>query len=204
MSRYRGPKKRIIRKLGPLPGLTNKSVTKPIPPGEHGPSKSLKKSKISDYNKRLQEKQKVRYNYGLTEKQLFNYIKEARRLSGETGLNLIKLLEMRLDNIVYKLNLAKSISAARQFVTHGHIKVNNKRVNVPSFSCKPKDIITVNNKTISIKLAQNNIKESNMEVPSHLKFDNESLSGQILSIAERNDINLKIKELLIVEFYSRK
>ena len=129
MSRYRGPKLRIIRKLGDLPGFTSKTTERLFPPGQHGPGKAGRKSSLSEYGIRLQEKQKLRYNYGISEKQLLSYVKEARRLPGATGSILLQILEMRLDNIVYRLGFAPTISAARQIVSHGHITVNGKKVN---------------------------------------------------------------------------
>ena len=131
MSRYIGPKIRIIRRLGELPGLTKKTTARKYGPGQHGPSKLTKKITLSDYSLRLQEKQKLRYNYGISEKQLYGYVKEARSLKGASGTFLLQLLEMRLDNLVYRLGFSSTIASARQFVTHSHICVNNKNINIP-------------------------------------------------------------------------
>ena len=134
MSRYRGPRLRIIRKLGILPGLTTKRLIE-ISTWTTWPSKAAKKFATSEYGIRLQEKQKLRYNYGISEKQLLAYVKEARRLRGPTGTILLQLLEMRLENIVYRLGFAPTIPAARQFVTHGHICVNGKKFDDKKISC---------------------------------------------------------------------
>lgn len=203
MSRYLGPKLRIIRKLGALPGLTNKLVKRKYPPGQHGPSKALNKKSTSAYVIRLQEKQKLRFYYGVSEKQLYGYVKEARRLKGATGILLLQLLEMRLDNIVYRLGLAPTIPSARQLVTHGHLLLNGKNVNIPSFQCKPKDIISVSRN--STTLITDNLKTSNSHfLPFHLNLDKKNLIGKINSLIFREDLILNINDLLVVEFYSRK
>ena len=201
MSRYRGPKLRIIRRLGELPGFTSKITKRTNPPGQHGPAKANKKSATSEYGIRLQEKQKLRFNYGVSEKQLYSYVKEARRLKGATGLNLLKLLEMRLDNIVYRLGLAPTITSARQYITHGHVLINGKKVNIPSFQCKINDIISIKNKPQSIKFAKKELESKNSDLlGSFLDFDKEKLIGKVKAFANREDILLNINELLIVEF----
>lgn len=205
MSRYIGPKLSIVRRLGELPGFTTKKTERLFPPGQHGPSKLSKKSTNSDYSLRLQEKQKLRYNYGISEKQLYGYIKKARMLKGATGIFLLQLLEMRLENIVYRLGLAPTIGSARQFVTHCHICVNGKNVNIPSFQCKPQDLISVKTRTNSIFMAKKNLQLTKFsKLPSHLEFDLEKLIAKINSVVLREDIELNVNELLIVEFYSRK
>jgi small subunit ribosomal protein S4 len=205
MSRYRGPRLRIIRKLGVLPGFTTKITTRNFPPGQHGPSKASKKNATTDYGIRLQEKQKLRFNYGVSEKQLFLYVKEARKLRGATGTLILQLLEMRLENIVYRLGFAPTIPSARQFVSHGHIYVNGKKLNIPSFQCKPNDIISIRQNKQSIDFAKKYLEISNFNnLPSHLELDKEKLIGKVKSIISREEVNLNINELLIVEFYSRK
>ena len=205
MSRYRGPKLRIVRRLGELPGLTSKTTERLFPPGQHGPGKAKGKNSGSEFSVRLQEKQKLRYNYGLTEKQLFNYVKEARRLSGATGSNLLQLLEMRLENVVFRLGFANSIPSARQFVNHGHVLVNGKRVNIPSFACKPGDIITVKEKSQANSCLNENLQVLNISsLPNHLELDKEKYSGKVTSVVSREDVGLKVNELFIVEYYSRK
>merc|ERR1712196_519280 len=135
MSRYRGPKLKITRRLGPLPGLTTKKSKKLNRPGKDGNSLDTNK-KLTEYGIRLEEKQKLKFNYGLTENQLFRYVKEARRRKGVTGLILLQLLEMRLDTLCFTLGFAKSIAQARQLVNHGHITVNKKVISIPSFQCR--------------------------------------------------------------------
>jgi len=173
MSRYRGPRLRIIRRLGKLRGFTRKKPFrrvfrgkgplqgKVIPPGQHGLTKLFKTrpydSSESDYLIRLKIKQKLRYNYGLTESQLVNYVRKAKKYKESTGQVLLQLLEMRLDNIVFRLNMAPTIVAARQLIIHGHLLVNNIKVNIPSYMCKPKDIISVNNKQKSLKIIYKNL-----------------------------------------------
>ena len=204
MSRYRGPKIRIVRRLGELPGLTTKTTTRETLPGQHKKVRG-KQSNISSYSIRLQEKQKLRYNYGLTEKQLLSYVKEARRLKGSTGSVLIQLLEMRLDNIVYRLGIGNTIPASRQIVNHGHIYVNNKKVTIPSFQCSPNDIIEIRNKQNSKKLAERFLElPSYNVVPQYLEFEKETLKGKVKRLAENTETNLIINELLIVEYYSRR
>ena len=176
MVRYRGPRLKIINRLGDLPGLTRKVVIKQEIPEQ-------KKSKASPYKIRLNEKQKLRYNYGITESQLLRYVKEARRRKGLTGFLLMQLLEMRLDNIIFRLGLAPTIPAARQFVSHGHVMINKKRVNIPSFQCQPNDIISFSKKPKTITLIKANLNQKENSNPndnvsnSHLEFDSQLLTG---------------------------
>lgn len=206
MSRYRGPKLRITRRLGSLPGLTTKKSKKDnIRPGQHGKANADNNKKLTEYGVRLEEKQKLKFNYGLTESQLYRYIKEARRRKGVTGLILLQLLEMRLDSICYTLGFASTITQARQLVNHGHITVNNKIVNIPSFQCRVNDIIRIKQKSSSKKLIETNLKDNKkLDLPSHLKFDQLNLEALVLDYCDRNDVNLDIKELLVVEYYSRR
>nr|WLD05930.1 ribosomal protein S4 [Meringosphaera mediterranea] len=205
MSRYRGPKLRLTRRLGRLPGLTTKKPNSFHPPGQHGVARSRKKRSLSDYAIRLNEKQKLRFNYGISEKQLFNYLKIARRLKGATGTNLLQFLEMRLETTVYNLGFASTIPAARQLVNHGHIVVNNKRVNIPSFQCKPSDIISIKDQNQSKALVKSSLESSSRSrTPNHLQLDSKNLIGKVNSIILRKEIPLRVNELLIVEFYSRK
>lgn len=169
MSRYLGPRLKISRRLGKLRGFTRKKpfrrvfADKIIPPGQHGLSKLFKRkpfdSSETDYLIRLKVKQRLRYNYGINEKQFVKYVRQAKSAKGSTGLVLLQLLEMRLDNIVFRLNMAPTIPAARQLISHGHIRVNNKKVNIASYMCKPKDIISVAMKQASLKLVNKNLQE---------------------------------------------
>ena len=205
MSRYRGPKLKISRRLGILPGLTTKKSTKINRPGKDGNINADTGKKLTEYGVRLEEKQKLKFNYGLTETQLYRYIKEARRRQGVTGLILLQLLEMRLDTICFTLGYAKSIAQARQLVNHGHITVNKKVVDIPSFQCRLNDIIGVKEKNSSKTLVENNMKTSQVtNLSSHLKFDNSKLEAKILDYCDRNDIALPLDELLVIEHYSRR
>lgn len=201
MSRYRGPKLKINRKLGELPGLTKKESKKSSAPGEHGE----KSKKPSEYALRLEEKQKIKFNYGIQEKQLLRYVKAAKKSQGPTGSVLLQIIEMRLDNTIFRMGLAPTIPAARQIVNHGHIIVNNKKLNICSYQCKPGDTIEVRSNKSSIDLVKNNLKSFGMaNIPSHLDFDQSKLLGKVNGIIEREWIALPINDLLIVEYYSRK
>lgn len=204
MSRYRGPKLKISRRLGLLPGLTTKKSNKLNRPGKEGTSED-KNKKLTEYGIRLEEKQKLKFNYGLTESQLFRYVKEARRRKGVTGLILLQLLEMRLDTLCFTLGFASSIAQARQLVNHGHITVNKKVINIPSFQCRLNDIISVKEKSTSKTLILNNIKNNQRsEIPYNLKFDDSKLEAVVLDYCDRNDIQLQLNELLVIEHYSRR
>ena len=204
MSRYRGPKVRISRRLGRLPGLTTKKSNKINRPGKDGTTGGDNK-KLTEYGVRLEEKQKLKFNYGLTENQLFRYVKEARRRKGVTGLILLQLLEMRLDTLCFTLGFAKTIAQARQLVNHGHITVNKKTVSIPSFQCRLKDIISVKEKSTSKSLVENNIKNSQLgNIPAHLQFDSSKLEATVLDYCNRNDVGLELDELLVIEYYSRR
>jgi len=205
MSRYRGPKLRISRRLGVLPGLTTKKSKKINRPGKDGNSNANTGKKLTEYGVRLEEKQKLKFNYGLTENQLFRYVKEARRRNGVTGLILLQLLEMRLDTLCFTLGFAKSIAQARQLVNHGHITVNKKVVSIPSFQCRLNDIISIKEKNTSKNLIETNLKNNQKsEIPYHLKFDSSKLEAKVLDYCDRNDISLQLDELLVIEYYSRR
>ena len=205
MSRYRGPKLKISRRLGTLPGLTTKKSKKVNRPGKDGNANPEASKKLTEYGLRLEEKQKLKFNYGLTEKQLFRYVKEARRRKGVTGLILLQLLEMRLDALCYTLGFAKTITQARQLVNHGHITVNNKVVNIPSFHCRLNDRISVKNKSTSRLLVEKNVKTNQVrQRPSHLKFDNAKLEGIVFDYCDRIDVQVQLDELLVIEHYSRR
>ena len=205
MSRYRGPKLRITRRLGTLPGFTQKQSQKKHRPGQHGKGPSDGTKKTTEYGVRLEEKQKLKYNYGLTEKQLYSYIKEARRRTGVTGLILLQLLEMRLDSLCFSLGFASTIANARQLVNHGHITVNGKMINIASFQCRINDVIGIKDKTTSKNIIVNNLKNAQFtERPSHLKFDSTNLEGKVLNYCDRNDLLLELDELLVIEYYSRR
>lgn len=200
MSRYRGPRLRITRRLGDLPGLTRKSARRAYPPGQHGQARKKK----SEYAVRLEEKQKLRFNYGLSEKQLRRYVQKARRASGSTGLVLLQLLEMRLDNTVFRMGMAPTIPAARQLVNHGHVTINGKVVDIASYQCRPGEVVSVREKEGSKKLVEANLQYPGLSnMPSHLEFDKNKLVGKVNGLCEREWVALQINELLVVEYYSR-
>ena len=200
MSRYRGPKLRIVRRLGLLPGLTKKKSRKKYKPGKG----EYESKKTAEYGIRLQEKQKLRFNYGLTESQLYKYVKESKRRKGVAGLILLQLLEIRLDTICFNLGFATSMGHARQLVNHGHIVVNKKIVNISSFSCQLKDIIGVKQKLAIQNLIKNNLKITKKnKLPTHLKFNRSTLEATIKDYCYRNNLLLKLNELLVIEYYSR-
>nr|AYP35083.1 ribosomal protein S4 [Stromanthe stromanthoides] len=199
MSRYRGPRFKKIRRLGTLPGLTSKK-----PRSGSDLKNQLRSGKRSQYRIRLEEKQKLRFHYGLTEQQLLRYVHIAGKAKGSTGQVLLQLLEMRLDNILFRLGMASTIPGARQLVNHRHILVNGRIVDIPSYRCKPRDIITAKEKQKSKALIQNYIALSpHEELPKHLTFDSFQYKGVVNQIIDSKWIGLKINELLVVEHYSR-
>nr|YP_010191992.1 ribosomal protein S4 [Evolvulus alsinoides]QZN05634.1 ribosomal protein S4 [Evolvulus alsinoides]BDR61737.1 ribosomal protein S4 [Evolvulus alsinoides var. oblongus] len=196
MSRYRGPRFKKIRRLGALPGLTNKSL--------RDESDQPRSGKKSQYRIRLEEKQKLRFHYGLTERQLIKYVRIARKSKGSTGQVLLQLLEMRLDNILFRLGMASTIPAARQLVNHRHILVNGRIVDIPSYRCKPRDIITSKDKQTSRALIQNSLESSpHKELPNHLTLHPSPYKGLVNQIIDTKWVGLKINELLVIEYYSR-
>ena len=200
MSRYRGPRLRIIRRLGDLPGLTRKSAKRAYPPGQHGQNRK----KRSEYAVRLEEKQKLRFNYGLTESQLLRYVRKARRVTGSTGQVLLQILEMRLDNTVFRLGMAPTIPSARQLVNHGHVTINGRVVNIPSYQCRAGEVVAVRDREASRKLVESNLQYPGLaNLPSHLEFDKNKMVGKVNSLIEREWVALQINELLVVEYYSR-
>nr|YP_009294095.1 ribosomal protein S4 [Hildenbrandia rubra]AOM67337.1 ribosomal protein S4 [Hildenbrandia rubra] len=201
MSRYRGPRLRVCRRLGQLPGLSSKTSNKQYPPGEH----SNQNKKLSEYGIRLEEKQKLRFNYGISEKQLLKYVKMAKKVSEPTGQVLLQILEMRLDNTIFRLGMAPTIPAARQLINHKHILINGAVVSICSYQCKPGNLIGIRNKTNSVKLVEKYLSNSNFtSVPNHLELDKKQLCGHVKAIAEQESLLLKLNELLIVEYYSKK
>ena len=205
MSRYRGPKLKITRRLGTLPGLTTKKSKKINRPGKDGNVNADTGKKLTEYGVRLEEKQKLKFNYGLSESQLFRYVKEARRRQGVTGLILLQLLEMRLDTLCFTLGFAKTMAQARQLVNHGHITVNKKVVSIPSFQCRLNDVISIKEQTSSKTLVENNIKNRQARaIPGHLKFDQSKLEAIVMDYCDRDDVILQLDELLVIEHYSRR
>nr|YP_009921683.1 ribosomal protein S4 [Litsea pungens]QMS50223.1 ribosomal protein S4 [Litsea pungens] len=199
MSRYRGPRFKKIRCLGALPGLTSKR-----PRSGSDLRNQSRFGKRSQYRIRLEEKQKLRFHYGLTERQLLRYVRIAGKAKGSTGQVLLQLLEMRLDNILFRLGMASTIPGARQLVNHRHILVNGRVVDIPSYRCKPRDIITARDEQRSRALIQNYLDSSPREdLAKHLTFDSSQHKGLVNQIIDIKWIGLKINEFLVVEYYSR-
>ncbi|NP_904101.1 ribosomal protein S4 (chloroplast) [Amborella trichopoda] len=199
MSRYRGPRFKKIRRLGALPGLTSKR-----PRSGSDLRNQSRSGKRSQYRIRLEEKQKLRFHYGLTERQLLRYVRIAGKAKGSTGQVLLQLLEMRLDNILFRLGMASTIPGARQLVNHRHILVNGRLVDIPSYRCKPGDFVTTREKERSRALIQNHMNSSpNEELPKHLTLYSLQYKGLVNQIIDSKWIGLKINELLVVEYYSR-
>lgn len=200
MARYTGPAYKKSRRLGFSILENGKDLARrPYAPGIHGKDK---KKKSSEYGIQLQEKQKVRFMYGLTEKQFHKVFNKAEKMQGIAGENLLILLESRLDNIVYRLGMAKTRRGARQIVNHGHILVNGKKVDIPSYRVMPGNTISVKEGSLNHPAILSSL-EDKRTVPSYLEFDNKKLTGKYLRLPERNELNSEINEQLIVEFYSR-
>ena len=204
MARYRGPRVKICRALGmetPIPGLTNKAINRKYRPGQHGSRRGVKPS---DFKERLMEKQKLRYHFGVLEKQFKRYIKEASRLKGATGSNLVSLLESRLDNVVWRLGIATTIPGARQIVVHGHITVNGHRVDRPSFRVKVGDQIAIREKSRSRPFMQSNLENSTSRVrPQYLEFDPAKATGKMVSAPMGEDLPFQVDIQKVVEYYSQ-
>lgn len=201
MARYTGPKNRINRKFGePILGSGKDLGKNSFPPGQHGNSKRRKTQ--SEYAIQLREKQKAKYTYLMLEKQFRNTYAEAARMKGSTGENLIKLLESRLDNTVFRMGITPTRTAARQMVSHKHIMVNGHIVNIPSYSLQPGDVVEVKEKTRLSPTVQANIRPRGQRI-NWVDFNEKEMKGTYLAHPERENVPENIKELLIVELYSK-
>ena len=200
MARYTGAQYKKSRHLGFSTLENGKELARrPYAPGIHGQDR---RRKLSEYGVQLQEKQKVRFMYGLNEKQFAKTFKRATKMAGITGENLLQLLETRLDNVVYRMGLATTRRAARQVVNHGHITVNGIKVDIPSYTVKPGDVIAVKEQSLdhpAIKAAV----EATLNRPAYVEFDANKLSGKYLRYPDRSELNPDINEALIVEYYNR-
>lgn len=202
MARYIGPKSKIARRFrDPIFGPDKALEKKNYPPGQHGVSK--RRGKQSEYAIQLSEKQKVKYIYGILERQFALIFDRANRSRGITGEVLLQLLESRLDNLVYRLGIAPSRSAARQLVSHKHITVNGKVVNIPSYTVKVGDVIGVRERSKALETITNSIASSNIKKYPWLDFDKNTFTGKMISVPQRDQIPENIKEQLIVELYSK-
>ncbi len=203
MARYRGPRLKLCRQVGVvLPGLTNVAVlNRPFPPGQHG---TRRKGKQSDYKERLVEKQKLRFHYGILEKQFRRYVAEASRRKGPTGRILITLLESRLDNVIWRLGLAATIPGARQLVVHGHITIDGVRTDRPSFSVKPGVIVAIHPKSRTKPFIAAALDSAAARIrPGYLEFDPANAAGKMVVSPEREDLPFDCNPQAIVEFYSQ-
>ena len=200
MARYTGAQYKKSRHLGFSTLENGKELAKrPYAPGIHGQDR---RRKLSEYGVQLQEKQKVRFMYGLNEKQFAKTVKRATKMAGITGENLLQLLETRLDNVVYRMGMATTRRAARQVVNHGHITVNGIKVDIPSYTVKPGDVIAVKEQSLdhpAIKAAV----EATLNRPAYVEFDANKLTGKYLRFPDRSELNPDINEALIVEYYNR-
>lgn len=202
MARYRGPKSKIARKFGePIFGPDKVFEHKNYPPGMHG--LAAKRRKTSEYGLQLKEKQKAKYTYGVLERQFRGLFKKAQASKGVTGEVLLQLLESRLDNVVFRLGIAKTRAAARQFVTHRHIVVNGKVVNIPSYLVKPGDIIGVREKSKSMEEITSSLHSRRSNRYEWLEWADDQMAGKFLNRPGRDEIPENIKEQLIVELYSK-
>lgn len=199
MARYTGPRWKLSRRLGISLTGTGKELKRPYPPGQHGPTQ---RQKPSEYALQLREKQKLRWMYGLNEKQFHNLFKKAGKMKGIHGVNFMILLESRLDNLVYRLGFARTRPQARQLVVHGHITVNGKKVDRPSYQVAIGDVISLREKSKKLAIVQEAL-EDRAYLPEYLSFDENQLSGVYLRYPERSELPSEINESLIVEFYSR-
>ena len=205
MSRYTGPKARVSRRLGTnIFGTKGETVAldkRPYPPGEHG--RSRRRTTASEYLLQLQEKQKARFTYGLTERQFRNLYAEASRRSGVTGENMLSYLELRLDNVVYRAGWAATRPQARQFVRHGHVSVNDRRVTIPSYRVSAGDAVSVREKSRAMTVLQWNIDVLDRVPPVWLEVADEGWVANVVSAPARDQIDVPIREQLIVELYSK-
>lgn len=200
MSRITGPVWKTSRRLGFSILETGEELQKrAYAPGQHGPTKRVK---LTNYGMQLREKQKIRYMYGLNERQFYNTFQKASKMKGVKGDNFLALLESRLDNIVYRLGFARTRRAARQLVNHGHILVNGKKVDIPSFVCKPGMTIEVKEKSKNMKAIVEAL-EASLNTVAFVDVDKNAKKGTYLRLPERSELNAEFNELLVVEFYNR-
>ena len=200
MARYTGPRLRIVRRLGTdLPGLTRKVADRrPYPPGQHGQGRQ----RFSEFKKQLYEKQKLRFNYGVNERQLRRLFSEAQRSRDPAGLVLLRLLESRLDNVCYRAGFASTIPAARQLVVHGHVMVDGRKVDRPSYRVKPGQEIAVRPASRNMDTVKNSISAPVLRTPSYLSVDANTFTARMETEPAREDTPIQVEEQLVVEYYS--
>ncbi|MFT7579422.1 MAG: small subunit ribosomal protein S4 [Myxococcota bacterium] len=204
MSRYTGPRLKKMRSLGvDLPGLSRKSIERrPYPPGVHGPKASRRK--LSDYARQLMEKQKLRLNYGVSERHLRRLVKEARRSKLATGRKLIELLERRLDNVVFRSGLSSTIPAARQLINHGHVKVNGRRVDIASYRLRIGDEITLRDKSKKLTVVAESLESMSPYRPDWVEFKADQHKATVKDLPTMETVPFALDLQLVVEFYSKR
>ncbi|MXW42814.1 MAG: 30S ribosomal protein S4 [Acidimicrobiia bacterium] len=205
MSRYTGPKSRISRRLGVnvwgTKGETEALERHPYPPGEHG--RTRRRGNVSEYLLQLQEKQKARYTYGLNERQFRNVFKQAARQKGVTGENMLRFLELRLDNVIYRLGWGATRPQSRQLVSHGHINVNGRRVNIPSYRLRKGDVLALREKTRQMVIVGWNLDVLDRTPPAWLQRTDDGFEASVQEAPLREQIDVPVREQLIVELYSK-
>ena len=205
MSRYTGPKARVSRRLGTnIFGTKGEVVAldkRPYPPGEHG--RTRRRGNPSEYLLQLQEKQKARFSYGLSEKQFRRVYEEASRRQGVTGENMLRFLELRLDNVVYRAGMAATRAQARQLVNHGHVDVNGRRVDIPSYRCRKGDVVALRSKARKMVVVQWNIDVLDRQSPAWLEMGDNGHEVTVRELPVRDQIDVPVREQLIVELYSK-
>lgn len=205
MAKLKTPKGKLVRKFGENifgnPKYDRILNRKPYGPGQHG---QARRRRPSNYGVQLREKQKIKVLYGILEKQFRNYFEKADKMAGETGTNLMQLLEKRLDNVVFRMGFASTRPAARQMVNHGHFLVNNRKVNIASFSVKPGDVIQVRDKSKKMDVIIDSMKriKGDLDLP-WLELDKAKMTGNVIAIPEREDMQVLVNEQLVVELYSK-
>ncbi len=200
MSRFTGSRYKVSRRLGFSTLETGKELAKkPYIPGQHG---SKRGKKLSDYGVQLQEKQKIRFMYGLNEKQFKKVFEKAGKMKGVHGENLLVLLESRLDNLVYRIGFSTTRKGARQLVNHGHITVNGKKVDIPSYTCKPGDVIAIKESDKELQIVKSSLEALARRV-DFVTFDEKKMCGTYVRVPQRSELNADVNESLIVEFYNR-
>lgn len=200
MARYTGPSYKQARRVGFSISETGKELARrPYAPGQHG---NDRKGKLSDYGTQLKEKQKLRFMYGVNERQFKKTFKEAEKIKGIHGTNFLRLLESRLDNLVYRIGFASTRRGARQLVNHGHITVNGKKVDIPSYRCKAGDVISLKEADKSLKVVAESLSKISKRV-DFITYDEGKMEGTFVRLPERGELNADINESLIVEFYNK-
>lgn len=200
MARYTGPSYKKARRVGFSISETGKELARrPYGPGQHG---NARKGKLSDYGTQLKEKQKVRFMYGVNERQFKKTFNEASKMQGIQGTNFLRLLESRLDNLVYRIGFASTRRGARQLVNHGHVTVNGKKVDIPSYRVKPGDVISMKEDDKNLKVVAESLAKVSKRV-EFINYDEGKMEGTYVRLPERNELNADINEALIVEFYNK-